>query len=140
MKRIAKILSIINKLDEGGLYKQSDIIEKALIVKIASDMAWGDYNEEDWGDVNDYNPFEKYDPKEDYYNSDQLDEIERNENLHTLFDLLYKDNKTLDDREQIAYLISILGGKPYEPDPETMRLQEILGDENLYPATYEDVH
>lgn len=139
MKRIAKILSIINKLDEGGLYRQSDIIEKALIVKVA-DMKWDDYSgeNEDWGDIDSYYA-NNYDAEDNIKQTNE-NEREKEGNRHILFDLLYKDNKTLGDKEKIAYLISLLGGKPYEPDPDTMRLQEILGDENLYPATHEEIH
>ncbi len=137
MKRIAKILSIINKFDQKGLYKQSDFIEKALIIKVATDGSWSNHDNEDWGDIDNYYA-DNYDV-EDNIEQTSDDERRQEDDRHALFDLLYKDNKTLGDKEQIAYLISLLGGKPYEPDPETMRLQEILGDENLYPATYENI-
>ena len=137
MKRIARILSIINKMDKGGLYKQSDLIEKMLIIKVASNMNFGDYDNEDWGDIDSYYA-DNYDA-EDNIKKTSEEEREREANREILWELLSRDKKTLGDKEKIAYLISLLGGKPYEPDPETMRLQEILGDPNLYTSTHEDV-
>lgn len=116
------IIHMINKLDDIGLYKQSDIIEKCLVNKMASENL-------DFGDMDDSN----------FYTDEvNYEDLERSDNETSLLELLSKDIKTLDDKEQIAYLISVLGGKPYEPDPETMKLQELLGDPHLYPAHYEE--